>query len=43
MEREHHVCVCVRIPSGKRSIMCVRIPDGKESIMYVCVCVCEDT
>jgi len=27
------VCVCVRIPSGKWSIMCVRIPDGKDSIM----------
>ena len=42
MEREYRVCVCVRIPSGKWSIMCVRIPDGKECIMYVCVCVCED-
>jgi len=36
------MCVCVRIPRGKWSIMCVRIPDGKECIMYVCVCVCED-
>jgi len=39
------VCVCVRIPSGKWSIMCVRLPDGRKSIVHVCVCVCvcEDT